>query len=265
MEQENIKMENKLLRQIESYKLKFVIGRGNGRMTFEIANIYYDLCELFPNKLEYKHLLTINYFELEETTARQFAEELISINKDSKYANDILGIICEKENKYNDAEKYFKMALYEDPKFYLARFHLIELYDNFIRNDIELEENANYMLDNRYLDRNNLSKTKQKVIFYEWYHYIVNCLIKSLARKNKYNEAIKYEEEYIQYYNMVRNNPDPIESINEYQNIYKFCFLLKDSKKLELFREKYKEKYKNNIMDFEEHFMDIENSINEIV
>jgi len=221
--------------------------REQGRFAESLANLH-QVVNAVPTDLRYKYLLASTYFEAENIeAAKKYAKEVIDEDKKSKEALELSGLICVKEGKYKEAEDYYKQALRIDPDFHNARMKLILLDYEFLKSYEEMEKHCKYMLDHRDIDRETLPPKSKYKILINWYNTVITGLIHALANQAKYEEAIHFTNEYIQFLNSSLKRPRKTQFLNQYANIYKFIYLMNDKERLKA--------YKKELTDF---FSDVE-------
>ncbi len=218
------------------------------------------ITEKCPKNLIYKYLLATTYMEAgNNEAAREQTEIILRLDNKYKEALELLGMINMGEGKYKEAEINFLNALNIDPNFLSARKNLITLYFNHLLNYEEVEKHCKYILEHCDTNRSSLPIKKKKDIYSNWFLFVITSLIHSLSQQKKYEEAIPYIREHIQEYYALQRKYNPIDMINEYGKIYQFYYLMGDEKKLEKFKQEYREIYKGMPEeDIEQDFRDFE-------
>lgn len=230
-------------KKIESLLLEAEFYR-NSRIYDKALLSLHKLIQECPKNVNYKYLLAATYLEATNIeAAKDYAEQILKENPKHKESLELLGIIAIEEKNYSKAKMYLKEALAIDPDFHSARQNLIELYDKYLPDDNKLEKHCKYMLTHREPDRYKLPVKKLKEIQFNWLIYVNYTLVRALARQHKFEEAIRYVREDISGYKAIQRKYNPIDNINQYGDIYQFYYLMGDKKKLEEFKQEYKNIY----------------------
>lgn len=241
------------LKSIEELISEAKAYKEQGRFEDVLANLH-QVVNRCPDEPKYKYLLASTYFEAEnDEVALIYAQELIDENRSTKESLELLGLIHFKEKKYPESEAYFKQALVIDPEFHNARMNLINLYFE-TENYVGVEENAKYMLSHRDINRNTLPAREKYKILFSWYISVISSLIHALAKQAKYEEAIIYTEDQIQFYQSSIKRPKIEESIGEYGKIYKFYYLMGDKQKIEDCKENIKNIFAERLVGVDKVF-----------
>jgi tetratricopeptide (TPR) repeat protein len=246
--------------KIEQLLLAAKTYRESGRIAETLATLS-QIVDNCPDEIKYKYLLAATFFEAEGYDDAEFyAFQVIEKDENAKESLALLGLIHAHEEKYEEAETFFKKALAIDPDFHNARFNLIKLYDERLSNDEELIKNGYYMCEHRDTDKELLSVKKRLAILFEWYTYVLAVMIRACARQKRYREVIELCENHIAFYDLChKKTPSPSEHLSEYGNIYKAYYLLNDNEGLEAFKKSQKEIFPGYNVDWEKDNNFLEN------
>jgi tetratricopeptide (TPR) repeat protein len=249
--------------KVENLLLEAKAYRKQGLFAEALSDLH-QIVNIDPENDKYKYLLASTYLEADnEESAEQYALEIINRNESHKESLELLGVIREKEKKYTEAEIYFKKALLIDPEFHNARMNLLKLYDKHIINYEAMEKNCKYLLTHRDIDRDNYPERKKRKILLDWVAVVYARLKAALVKQAKFNDAIISTKEYIAFTLSADKKLTVMHLINEYDDIYKYYYLMKDTENLEKYKKEYAEIFSMfTPIEIEENFIQLEEFVN---
>lgn len=226
-----------------------------------------------PNNVVYTYLLASTYLEAQNTeAARLYADNAIALLANYKEAIELLGLINEAEEKFEEAEACYLKCLEIDPNFDNARFLLVQLYSNrffskrlgeyqqgyfeFFNVPEKIVEHATYLLEKNLIDLDKLTK-KRKMELSKFCLLTFRLLSIALYKLGRYEDCIHCLLRQIEF-SSIHNKLFPGFFINEETNIFKLYHLLGNEEKTKEYIKIF-ESYMNqagNKKESEEHVQD---------
>lgn len=153
------------------------------------------------------------------------------------------------QGKYKETQQICEQLLLENPDCHKSRKLLIEslIYGSNDEEDavdwVAVEKHCKYMLNNRDIDRNELSQPKKRRIVVSWYGNINGYLHRALRNQQKYGELQKYTKDNLTF-ELAALEGKQLEDyhylVTIFESLYKCCCLLNDTQQLENVKELYK-------------------------
>ncbi|PWK02699.1 tetratricopeptide repeat protein [Flavobacterium araucananum] len=209
-----------------------------------LANLHV-VSNAFPDEKKYLALLASTYMEAEaDDAAAEYCNKALAIDPNYPEANEILGMLAEKNNQFEQAEEYYQKTLAENVYFRNGHMRLVLLYYTQSRYD-ELVQEAKFMLENFDKERNSYT-TKEKIkLSNTWLYLIHSRLISALIRLEDYNEAIKYIHAEINFNQT--HIKDPYFFSSEERLLYKLYYLLDHKEKVAEYENRWLNHYKVSV------------------
>jgi hypothetical protein len=161
------------------------------------------------------------------------------------------------QGKYEETQQICEQLLLENPDCHKARQLLIEsllypyrcLHKRRVTDctATAVEEHCKYMLNNRDVDRNELSQQKKRKIYYSWYSDIYISLHIVLREQRQYDKLLKYTKDYMDFLlsAITPNKDNDYLFRDEFDTMYRCCRFLNDTQGIEELKEQYKAVFPN--------------------
>ncbi|OXG09327.1 tetratricopeptide repeat protein [Flavobacterium araucananum] len=227
--------------EIEKLLQKISNQRMFGETDKALANLHL-LNNAFPDKKIYLALLASTYMEAEaDDAATEYCNKALAIDPNYPEANEILGMLAEKNNLFEQAEEYYQKTLAENVYFRNGHLRLVLLYYTQSRYD-ELVQEAEFMLENFDKKRNDYTTQEKRNLNHKWLYLIHSRLISALLRLEEYQEAVKYINEIVKFQQVYTK--DPYFFHTEDELLYKLYYLLDIKEKLAEYEDRWLNHYK---------------------
>lgn len=218
----------KLLQKISNQKMF-------GEPEKAIANLHI-LNNEFPKEKKYLALLASSYLDADSVeVAEDYCAKALEIDPNYPEVFELKGLIAEKRGDDELAEKYYKESISKGIPFKMGHLRLVLLYYKLEKYDDAIKE-AEYLLANFDVDRNEYAADKQRQIFAQWLSFAYNRLYSSLIRTGQYEKAAMKIKEFIAF----RANyvSDPYQFLTEDEILFKLYHALNDEEKMKEIAEK---------------------------
>lgn len=227
--------------EIEKLLQKISNQRMFGDTDKALANLHV-LSNAFPEEKKYLALLASTYMEAEaDDAATEYCNKALAIDLNYPEAYEILGILAEKNNQFDQAEEYYQKALAENVYFRNGHMRLVLLYYNQSRYD-ELVKEAKFILENFDKQRDKYTETEKRNLNHKWLYLIHSRLISALLRLEEYVEAVKYINESVSFRKTYTKDPYFFHQDDEL--LYKLYYLLDNKEKIAEYKDRWLNHYK---------------------
>ncbi|OXG09325.1 tetratricopeptide repeat protein [Flavobacterium araucananum] len=234
--------------EIEKLLQKISNQRMYGETCKALANLHV-VSNAFPDEKIYLALLASTYMEAEvDDAAAEYCNKALAIDPNYPEANEILGMLAEKNNRFEQAEEYYQKTLAENIYFRNGHLRLVLLYYTQSRYD-ELVKEAEFMFQNFDKQRDNYTSNEKRNLNYDWLYLISARLISALIRLEEYEKAIKYILERL---NTAKSCiEDPYHFHQDDEKLYKLYYLLDNKEKIAEYEDRWLNHYKVPLSDIE--------------
>ncbi|OXG09322.1 hypothetical protein BC749_101767 [Flavobacterium araucananum] len=227
--------------EIEKLLQKISNQRMFGETDKALANLHV-VSNAFPDEKKYLALLASTYMEAEaDDTATEYCHKALAIDPNYPEANEILGMLAEKNNQFDQAEEYYQKTLAENIYFRNGHLRMVLLYYTQSRYD-ELVQEAKFMLQNFDKQRDNYTIKEKRDLNHKWLYLVHFRLISALLRLEEYEEALKYINESITFRKTYTKDPYFFHQDDE--KLYKLYYLLDNKEKMAEYEDRWLNHYK---------------------
>ncbi|MFS4474593.1 tetratricopeptide repeat protein [Chryseobacterium sp. T20] len=218
----------KLLQKISNQKMF-------GETEKAIANLHI-LNNEFPKEKKYLALLASSYLDADSVeVAEEYCAKALEIDPSYPEIFELKGLIAEKRGDDELAEKYYKESISTGSPFKMGHLRLVLLYYKLEKYEDAIKE-AEYLLANFDIGRNEYSADEQRQIFAQWLSFAYNRLYSSLIRIGQYEKAANKIKEFIAFRANYVN--DPYQFLTEDEILFKLYHALNDEEKMKEMEEK---------------------------